>query len=55
MTHQDFISRPGFVYRIGNQCYYLGKWICRECTEQDAADSHYMYELAYKEQKSRRI
>ena len=50
MTHQDFISRPGFVYRIGNQCYYLGKWICRECTEQDATDSHYMYELAYKEQ-----
>lgn len=50
MNHQDFISRPGFVYRIGNQYYYLGKWICQKCSDSDAADSHYMYELAYKEQ-----
>lgn len=50
MTHLDFISRPGFLYRIGNKYYYLGKWICQECDNCEATDSQYMLELAYKEQ-----
>lgn len=50
MNHIDFVSRPGFVYRIGNQCYYLGKWICLECTDYEVTDCLYMFELAYREQ-----
>lgn len=49
MNHLDFSSRPGFLYRIGSHHYYLGKWICQECEDCNATDSHYMLELAYKE------
>ena len=49
MNHLDFSSRPGFLYRIGSNYYYLGKWICQKCEDRDATDSHYMLELAYKE------
>ena len=49
MNHQDFKSRPGFLYRTGERYYYLGKWICLECTDYEVTDSLYMYELAYKE------
>lgn len=49
MNHQDFKSRPGFLYHTGERYYYLGKWICLECTDYEVTDSLYMYELAYKE------
>ena len=49
LNHQDFKSRPGFLYRTGERYYYLGKWICLECTDYEVTDSLYMYELAYKE------
>lgn len=50
MDHALFLSRPGFVYRIGTNYYYIGKWICQKCDNTDAADSHFMYEMALKEQ-----
>lgn len=52
MNHTDFISRPGFLYRIGSEYYYLGKWICLKCENTDASDTHFMYELSLKEKHS---
>lgn len=49
MNHMDFVSRPGFLYRIENHCYYLGKWICLECTDYEVTDCLYMFELAHRE------
>lgn len=52
MNHSDFSSLPGFLYRIGYDYYYLGKWICEKCDDTGATDSHFMYELALKEQNA---
>ena len=34
---------PGFVYQLGQDFYYLGKWICKPCTELEVTDCHAMY------------
>lgn len=34
---------PGFVYQIGQSHYFLGKWICKPCTEIEITDCHAMY------------
>ena len=34
MLSERILKLPGFLYQIGNNYYYLGKWICKECTEQ---------------------
>ena len=36
MLSERILKLPGFLYQIGNNYYYLGKWICKECTEVDA-------------------
>ena len=41
-THVD---KPGFLYQIGSNYYYLGKWICKKCTDQDATDCVTMYQM----------
>lgn len=45
MITEQLLQSPGFLYRIGNTHYYLGKWICKECTETDAADCVMMYHM----------
>ena len=30
---EEFKKNPGFVYRIGTDYYYIGKWICKPCTD----------------------
>lgn len=45
MITERLLKSPGFVYQVGNSYYYLGRWICRECTEVDAADCVTMYEM----------
>ena len=42
---------PGFLYQIGNKYYYLGKWICKECTETDATDCVMMYHMCRNSQE----
>ena len=32
MITGQLLKSPGFLYQIGNKYYYLGKWICKECT-----------------------
>ena len=36
---------PGFVYQIGASYYYLGKWICKPCTDEEAADCLAMFHI----------
>jgi len=48
-TKNELIRRiqknPGFVYRIGTDYYYIGKWICKPCTDEAVTDCHAMYEM----------
>lgn len=38
-------SYPGFVYQLGNSYYFLGKWICRPCTDIEITDCRAMYDI----------
>lgn len=42
---ERLLKLPGFLYKLDNGCYYLGKWICRKCTDTEAADCLAMYEI----------
>lgn len=42
---KQLLSMPGFVYDLGEKYYYLGKWICKECTNVDATDCVVMYSM----------
>ena len=41
----EFLKQPGFIYEISGRYYFLGKWICKECTEIDACDCVVMYNM----------
>ena len=45
MLSERILKLPGFLYQIGNNYYYLGKWICKECTDQAATDCVTMYQI----------
>ena len=45
MLSERILKLPGFLYQIGNNYYYLGKWICKECTDQNATDCVTMYQM----------
>lgn len=34
---------PGFIYKLGMEYHFMGRWLCKPCTEQDATDSCEMY------------
>lgn len=36
---------PGFVYQIGTQYYFLGKYICKPCTDTEITDTCSMYDI----------
>lgn len=42
---EKLLSLPGFIYQIEKEYYFLGKWICKKCTEKDASDCVAMYEM----------
>ena len=42
---EEFKKSPGFVYRIGTDYYYIGKWICKPCIDEAVTDCHAMYEM----------
>ena len=42
---EQLLSQPGFIYEINGKYYFLGKWICKECTEVDACDCVMMYNM----------
>lgn len=41
---EQLLKLPGFIYQIGGSYYYLGKWICKECTELNETDCVMMYD-----------
>lgn len=43
---EQLLTLPGFIYDLGGRYYFLGKWICKECTDTDATDSAYMYAMS---------
>ncbi len=45
MLLEKLLSHPGFLYQIGPSYYYLGKWICSPCTDQEASDCHFMFHM----------
>ena len=45
----DLLKAPGFLYQIAGKYYYLGKWICKECTEVQATDDAFMYDMCRNE------
>lgn len=45
MITERLLKSPGFLYQIGNRYYYLGKWICKECTDIAATDCVSMYHM----------
>lgn len=45
MLSERLLKLPGFLYQVGSNHYYLGKWICKECTDQDATDCVAMYQM----------
>lgn len=42
---ETLLQQAGFIYEIGGKYYFLGKWICKECTELDATDTVVMYNM----------
>ena len=42
---ERLLQYPGFVYRIGNDQYFLGKWLCRKVEDTDVSDCRAMYEI----------
>ena len=43
---ERLLKLPGFIYQINQKYYYLGKWICKECTEVNETDCVMMYEMS---------
>lgn len=42
---EQLLGLPGFLYELDGHFYYLGKWICKECTETNATDCVMMYQM----------
>lgn len=53
MLLEEFLQQPGFIYEINGKYYFLGKWICKECTELDATDSVSMYQMCRNQQEEK--
>ena len=53
MLLEEFLQQPGFIYEIDGKYYFLGKWICKECTELDATDSVSMYQMCRNQQEEK--
>ncbi|MDO4313082.1 MAG: hypothetical protein Q4C52_08340 [Eubacteriales bacterium] len=50
---EQLLSLPGFVYDLGGKYFFLGKWICKECTDVDATDCAYMYAMSREAQEEK--
>lgn len=42
---EQLLNSSGFIYEINNRYYFLGKWICKECTDIEASDCVTMYHM----------
>ncbi len=46
MISERILKYPGFLYELKETHYFLGKWICKECTDVNAADCVFMYRMS---------
>lgn len=46
MISERILTYPGFLYELRGTHYFLGKWICKECTDENAADCVFMYRMS---------
>lgn len=46
MITERILKYPGFLYELSGSYYFLGKWICKECTDVDASDCAFMYRMS---------
>ena len=51
MIIERILKYPGFLYELKGSHYFLGKWICKECTETDATDCVMMYHMCRNSQE----
>ena len=42
---EQLLKLPGFIYEVNGKYYFLGKWICKECSNLDASDCVFMYQM----------
>ena len=45
MLTERLLTLAGFIYEVSGKYYYMGKWICKPCTETEATDSAAMYQM----------
>ena len=45
MLLERLLHLPGFVYQSGDRFYFLGKWICKECTDVNITECVAMYQM----------
>ena len=45
MLTERLLALAGFIYEVSGKYYYMGKWICKPCTETEATDSVAMYQM----------
>ena len=45
MLTERLLTLSGFIYEVSGKYYYMGKWICKPCTETEATDSVAMYQM----------
>lgn len=48
MITERILKYPGFLYELSGNYYFLGKWICKECKDVNAADCVFMYRMSRK-------
>ena len=46
MLKERILKYSGFIYEISGKHYYLGKWICKECSDTNATDCVFMYHMS---------
>ena len=45
MLSERLLKLPGFIYEVNGDYYFLGKWICKACTDVEATDCVVMYQM----------
>lgn len=53
MIKERILKYPGFIYEINQKFYFLGKWICKECTDTDATDCVFMYHMSRRQNEDK--
>lgn len=42
---EQLLKQPGFIYEMNGKYFFMGKWICKECTDVSACDCVFMYQM----------